>query len=213
MRARKLRCGLVLTLLVGTLFGISGCNFEDLDYQQILMDVLQMYGKEIAAYKIWGTSGDPGVDAVMQARDTINQIGEADALMEEAWEQGDPLVMEQAIEIRPRDWTYRVDAASLYLAQNEIGAAEEHLRAADKVVPDDPAAKDRHAFQVIQNFEDIKASGDTEGYTSLEQCNKVHDELIHYYDQRWTISGQSGPSPGGQQVAEEKQRCTERLQP
>jgi hypothetical protein len=121
--------------------------------------------------------------------------------------------MEEAIALRPYDWTYRVDAASMNLAQNDLLAAERHLTAAENVLPDDPQAHADHALQVIDQFEAIKASGDADGYTSVEQCHMVHDQLVRNYNRQWSLTGNEGLSPAGQQIADDQVHCAERVQP
>lgn len=200
MRGTRLRKWMLCGLLGAMLLTTVGC--ED---QAALM--------EVAAYNIFGSTGDASLDTILQAREILNKIGQADALMDQAWEEGDPELMEEAIALRPYDWTYRVDAASMNLAQNDLVAAERHLTAAENILPDDPEAHLNHALQVIEQLEAIKASGDTDGYTSLEQCQMVHDQLVRSYNRHWSLTGNEGLSPGGQQIADDQVYCAERVQP
>jgi hypothetical protein len=198
----------VCALLVAVLLTTAGCEDEE-----ALIQLGARFLPEIIAYKGFGTTGNAEMDAILQAKDVLDNIGAADALMDQAWEEGDPELMEEAIAMRPNDWTYRVDAASLNLAQNDLVAAERHLTAAENVLPDDPDDQINHALQVIDQFEAIKASGDAEGYTSVEQCHMVHDQLVRNYNRRWSLTGNEGLSPGAQQIADEQARCAELVQP
>lgn len=201
---RWMLCGLLAALLLTTV----ACDLEG-----AIREVAALFLPEVIRYTFTGTSGDATIDALLQAKDTLDNIGRADALMEQGWEEGDPKKMEEAIELRPYDWTYRVDAATLNLAQNDLQAAERHLTAAENVLPDDPEAQQAHSLQVIEQLEAIKASGDEEGYTSLEQCQMVHDQLVRNYNRHWTLSGNEGLSPGGQQIATDQVNCPQRVQP
>ena len=208
MRATPLRKWMLCGLLGAMLLATVGC-----DDREALVELGLRFLPEIGAYNVFGTTGDASLDAILQAREMLNNIGQADAWMDQAWEEGDPELMEQAIALRPYDWTYRVDAASMNLAQNDLVAAERHLTAAENVLPDDPDAHVGHALQVIDQFEAIKASGDADGYTSVEQCHMVHDQLVRNHNRHWSLTGHEGQSPGGQQIADDQVFCAERVQP
>jgi len=201
MRGTRLQKWMICGLLGAMLLTNVGCDMG------ALMEVAALFLPEILAYKFAGTTGDETLDAILQARDMLNNIGTADALMDQAWEEGNPALMEQAIALRPDDWTYRVDAASMNLAQNDLVAAERHLTDAENTLPDDPDAHIKHSQQVIEQFEEIKAAGDADGYTSVEQCQMVHDQLVRNYNRQWSLTGNEGLSPGGQQVAAEQGQC------
>jgi DNA-binding phage protein len=208
MRGTRLRKWMLCGLLGAMLLATVGC--ED---RAALIELGARFLPEIGMYKAFGSTGDASLDAILQAREMLNNIGHADALMDQAWEEGDPALMEEAIALRPYDWTYRVDAASMNLAQNDLRTAERHLTAAENVLPDDPDAHLAHSLQVIEQFEAIKASGDEEGYTSVEQCHMVHDQLVRNYNRQWSLTGNEGLSPAGQQIADDQVHCAERVQP
>jgi len=208
MRGTRLRRWMLCGLLCAMLLTNVGC--ED---RAALLEIAALFAPELLGYKFLGTTGDVSMDAILQAKDVLDTIGQADAMMDQAWEEGDPELMEQAIALRPYDWTYRVDAASMNLAQNDLEAAERHLTDAENILPDDPQAHINHSQQVIEQFEEIKGAGDADGYTSVEQCQMVHDQLIHNYNRQWSLTGHEGLSPGGQQVAADQVHCAERVQP
>jgi hypothetical protein len=205
---KRLRNGVLCAVLLAMVLSTTACADR-----AALAELAALFLPELLSYKFTGSTGDASMDAVLQAKAVLDKIGQADALMEQGWQKGDPTVMEEAIALRPKDWSYRVDAASLYLAQDDVKEAERHLAAAEKVVPDNPQAQLRHSLKVIDQFESIKESGDSTGYTSLEQCELVHKQLVRYYDRQWALSGNQGTSPAGTQIASEGQRCAERLQP
>jgi len=196
-------CGLLCAMLLTNV----GC--ED---RAALVEIAALFAPELLGYKILGTTGDVSMDAILQAKDVLDTIGQADAMMDQAWEEGDPELMEEAIALRPYDWKYRVDAARMNLAQNDLEAAERHLTAAENVLPDDPQAHIDHSIKVIEQFEGIKGEGDADGYTSVEQCQMVHDQLVRNYNRQWSLTGREGLSPRGQEIAADQGQCAERVQ-
>lgn len=204
MRGTRLQKWMICGLLGAMLLTNVGC-----DDRAFLLEIATMYAPELLGYGILGTTGDAALDGILQAKGTLDTIGQADAMMDEAWEQGDPELMEKAIAIRPYDWTYRVDAASMNLAQNDLVAAERHLTDAENILPDDPDAHIQHSQQVIEQFEEIKAAGDADGYTSVAQCQMVHNQLVRNYNRQWSLTGHEGLSPGGQQVAADQAQCAQ----
>ncbi len=178
-----------------------------------LMEVAALFLPEVLAYKFTGSTGDASLDAILQAKSMLDRINQADALMAEGRDGGDPEKMEEAIALRPRDWRYRVDAAALNLAQNDLAAAERHLTEAENNVPDNPTAQTQHALQTIEQLEQVKNDLDLLGYESVEQCNMVHDQLVRNYNRHWSLTGNDGLSPGGQQIAEDQAWCQARVRP
>jgi hypothetical protein len=208
MRTTVLRKAMLCLLLLALLLSATAC-----DDRAMLAELGARFLPEILAYKFGGSTGNLSLDALLGAKTMLDRIDQADTLMEQGWENGDPAKMEEAIALRPTDWNYRVDAASMYLAQDDVEATERHLRAAEEALPDDATAQLQHSQKIIDQFESIKESGDEEGYTSLEQCIKVHGELVKYYNRQWAMRGNSGLSPAVQAISQEQQRCPEMLQP
>ena len=208
MRGTRLQKWMICGLLCAMLLTNVGC-----DDPGALLEIGLAFAPEIGLYKVLGTTGDETLDALLQAKALLDNIGAADALMDQGWEQDDPELMEEAIALRPYDWTYRVAAARMNLAQNDLEAAERHLTAAENVLPDDPQVQLDHSIEVIEQFEGIKGAGDADGYTSVEQCQMVHDQLVRNYNRQWSLTGHEGLSPRGQQIAADQGQCAERVQP
>ena len=209
MRGTRLHKWMLCGLLCAMLLTNVGC--ED---RAALLEIAALFAPELIGYKVFGTTGDVSMDAILQAKDMLDKIGAADAMMTQAWEQDDPQLMEEAIALRPYDWKYRVDAARMNLAQNDLEAAERHLTAAENVLPpDDYEVQLDHSISVIEQFEGIKGAGDADGYTSVEQCQMVHDQLVRNYNREWSLTGHEGLSPRGQQIAAEQGQCAARPQP
>ena len=198
----------LLVLLGGLVMGLVGC-----DDVGALYELAALFLPEVASYKFLGTTGDPGIDALFKAKAVFANIDAADALMAQGRENGAPEVMEKAIDKRPHDWHYRVEAAILYLdtddpeSQQNEERAQVHLAQARKDVPDREADQIEYSLAVIENFEDIKTKRDANGWSSWTQCQTVHDELINNY--RWyrVLSGEHGESPRATELESDKKRC------
>jgi hypothetical protein len=201
MKTTPVRKGTLVALLLVILCAGTGCDRAE------ILELGAMFLPEIIAYKTLGSTGDKGIDALFEAKSVLDKINAADAKMEQGRKAGDTAPMEEAIAMRPRDPTDRVDAASLYVAQGKTTQAERHLAAARNAVKDDEDAAKDHTLEVITSFEDMKAKGDSNGYASAEQCNYVHNQLIDYYDWRWEQLGNEGKSPAARDLENEASRC------
>jgi len=206
MKTSRFRRLTLFLVWISILLGTVAC--ED---RGVLIELAGLFLPEVLAYKFTGSNGDAMVDAVLGAKAQLDRIGEADALMEQGRHARDPERMEKAIALRPRDWRYRVEAATFNLEQNDLQAAERHLTAAENNVPDNPQAQTEHALQTIDQLEALKARLDAYGYQSVEQCNMVHDQLVRNYNRHWSLTGNAGLSPGGQQIADDQAWCVARV--
>ena len=90
------------TLLL--LLPLTGCEADD---RQIIIDLALSWAAEnavdVATYTVFGSSGNDEVDAVMDAKGVVDNIREADRLMEEGREENDLSKMADAIKRRPGD--------------------------------------------------------------------------------------------------------------
>ncbi|MBM4430941.1 MAG: hypothetical protein FJ026_11435 [Chloroflexi bacterium] len=98
-----------------------------------------------------------------------------------------------------------------YTALGNLEAAQRHLREAELAVVDKPV-EDRKALaeDVILRFEEMKAYGDENIYESRQECLWIHQELQVKYETLWTLNGNEGPSPAGQDIQREALKCAER---
>lgn len=178
---------LVLMLL------LTGCEAAD---RQLIIDLALSWAAEnavaIGTYTFFGRSGDTEVDAVMGARDVINNITAADQLMEEGREEKDLDKMEQAIEKRPGDYTYRVSYGTALLQAGDTAAAERQFTAAHRAVEDyGEEHAQRYAVQGIDELGALRPGFEKNGFVSVQQCHSYHWQLAHYYGVRYTGTGQA----------------------
>jgi len=208
MKAALWRKCTTVTVLVGLLVGTAACGEGGLD-EGFIRELLSTWLPEVVAYGVLGTSGDQSLDAIFEAGSVLKDIEEADRLQEQAVSQNDPALMEQAIDLRPNDTGIRLTAVEWYTGREDYTAARNHLRASELAVLDQP---DKHiplTEQTIERLEDMNVAAQRLGYASHAQCVFIYEELQKKYDTLWVLKGNDGPSPAGQSVQSEAQRCAD----
>jgi len=181
------RRGLLVVLAIGLL--VTGCEGEDL---QILIDMAFIWAQEnaidIAKYGITGSSGNDEVDAIMDARGVIQNVNAADQLMEQArldHLRGEPDAiekMQQAVELRPGDYTYRVSLSTALLRDGDVtGAAEERDAAMAALGEYGPGHVQAAAAQEVEELEGMEYYFGWAGFESVAQCQAYYDRLSEAY--------------------------------
>jgi hypothetical protein len=192
----------VLTLvLITAMFSFTGCEtfgtdpvmafFDDLLYLKYGVDTEDTSGTAKVTY-VWSlrtvispdtSTGDSEADAALGAIKLVKNIVEADNLMEKGRKNGDGKVMEDAIKMRPHDWTYTSSRAALALKQGDKNNYYEfHSRSVDDVVSDkNTGAMERYYHQTIietepvvngQHFEQLPNELQAEAYSNLAEAYK-----------------------------------------
>jgi hypothetical protein len=85
---------------------------------------------------IFGVGEGNEVTAALGALSTIDNVNKADALMDEGRELGSTEKMDEAIKLRPGDWTYRTSRAVLALDRGSLGRYDADVKAAQELSPD-----------------------------------------------------------------------------
>lgn len=177
---------IVALVLVVLMVLMTGCTAED---QQVLIDIAISWAVEhageIASYGLWGTTGNDEVDAVLGARDVISNINGADQLMEEGRKEGDLSKMEEAIELRPGDYTYRTSYAAALLQNGDAAEAEAQFAAADEALlnySSDHAQS--YAIQGIDELGMLAPEFEKNGFASKEQCQTYYGRMAYFYEIR-----------------------------
>lgn len=165
---------------------LTACSAED---RELLIDIALSWATEhaveIAAYGVFGTTGDQEVDAVLGARGVIDNINAADQLMEEGREQGDLTKMEEAVEKRPGDYTYRTSYATALLQQGNTADAEAQFDAADEALEN--YSKDHlqtYATQGIDELGALRPGFEKNGFASTQQCQTYYGRMAYFYEIR-----------------------------
>jgi len=77
------------------------------------------------------TTGDPGVDAVIDAGAVVDNFNKAEKLSEEGRQNHDVTLVDKAINLRPKDYSYRNQKGAMLFFVGDGTAAEEEYDSAD----------------------------------------------------------------------------------
>ncbi len=120
---------------------------------------------------------DPEVEAALGAYTVIDNINRSDKLMEEGRQNRDAEKMDQAIQNRPDDWTYRTSRGALALEQGDVDAAQEQFDVADAIVQQgniDPA------WYANQGISDLQSIPGAEHINYGAPCRAYYEQLSYY---------------------------------
>ncbi|MFQ5921815.1 MAG: hypothetical protein ACE5M4_03140 [Anaerolineales bacterium] len=138
------------TLIVGLVLAtpmLSACTQEDIDW---LFAIGEEWGRangvvDEAGNINWGQavtqvfglpSGDPLVDAALEAGSVVANLEEAERLAREGVETGDLAKLEAAIEARTKDWGFHEQKAALLMAQGDFAGADRAVADSENLVRD-----------------------------------------------------------------------------
>jgi len=118
----KLRRAALITGLVLVTPLLSACTQEDIDW---LFEIGEEWGRAKAVMQLFGLpSGDPLVDAALDAGSVVANLEDAERLAREGVESGDISKVEAAIEARAKDWGFHEQKAALLMAQGDATGAD-----------------------------------------------------------------------------------------
>ena len=98
---------------------------------------IAIYEAQRADNAIFGegyTTGDTQLDAALDAGKVARNVRNADNAAAEGMENQDPAKIQEAIDIRPNDWAYHEQQASVYLATDNPGAASDAFENSERLV-------------------------------------------------------------------------------
>lgn len=180
------RIGFLTALLVMSVT-LAGCEEGD---EAFVRDFLLDWATNNPGSTLGGLLGvgdGNEVTAALGALSTIDNVNKADALMDEGRDKGDPAKMDEAIKLRPGDWTYRTSRAVLALDQGDLTGYDANARAAQERSPDrvvggrTVSGSDR---EIRQRFEElaqveVRLSQDLDAGRTVDgaRCSKIYREM------------------------------------
>jgi len=178
------RRGIVLVLVA---LMLVGCGAEG---RALLQELAWSWAKEhagdVARYTFTGRSRSAEVDAVLGARDAVQNMMNADKLMEEGREENDLSKMEQAVEKRPGDYTYRATYGVALLRAGHGAEAEAQFVAGDKAAERYGAGhRQQNAIAGIDELGAMRTGFEANGFANRSQCQAYYDQLAYLYNVRW----------------------------
>ena len=145
--ALKMRRGALIVGLVLITPVLSACTQEDIDWlvaigeewgraNGVIDDAGNInYGQ--AVMQLFGLpSGDPLVDAALDAGSVVANIEAAEDLAREAVLSGDINKLEDAIEARTKDWGFHEQKAALLMAMGDSAGADRAFKVSEDLVGD-----------------------------------------------------------------------------
>ena len=174
------KCVLILSVAFISIF-LQGCSLSD---KELLRDFAQAWAEanavKIGVRTLFGSSGDDHVDAALDAYDSIKPLMEADKLMEEGKKSHNMEKMDEAIDRRPDDWSYRVSRSVLHLEQGDISRFDEDRTKARDLAGDNSRAASQITDQMIAELKEYLVSG-----PRGEQCLIAYQTLSDEYATRY----------------------------
>jgi len=108
--------------------------------KQILNDKNEVDWLQVGAYQLqrtWsGTTGDNELDAALEAGPVIHNFHQADKLADQGLDEGDTEKIDQAINLRPDDWSYYDKRAAVLINQGNQQEAERNFEESEWLVDD-----------------------------------------------------------------------------
>ena len=154
---------------------------------------------------VTGKSGDEETDAVLDAYQMIDQMHKADTLMDEGYDQRDADKMDQAIEMRPGDWTYRVARSGLALEQGDIDLYNEQFDAAQDGISDGQTLW--FLNESIDEFEAVDTRYGGEHRLPQSQCIELYGRLADLYNSRAELTGSDQDRARANTARVQKEAC------
>lgn len=182
----KRRAGLGCALLAIAVVA-AGCEEGDEAFVRDFMADWAFNNPGSTVGGIFGVGEGNEVTAALGALSTIDNVNQADTLMDEGRKNGDITKMDKAIESRPKDWTYRTSRAVLALDRGSLGRYDADVKAAQELSPDrvvrgrtvsgsDREVRQRYnelSFVEVRLRQELDAKRVTDG----ERCSKIYGEM------------------------------------
>ncbi len=108
--------------------------------KQILNANKEVDWLQVGAYQLQrmaaGSTGDNELDAALEAGPVVYNFHQADKLADQGLEQGDVALIDQAITLRPDDWSYYDKKGAVLYSQGNAQEAERSFEEAEWLVDD-----------------------------------------------------------------------------
>ena len=133
-------------------------------------------GLNLIAQAVGVRTRDPEVEAVMNAYTVIDNINRSDQLMEEGRQNRDPAKMDQAINNRPEDWTYRSSRGALALEQGDVTTAKQQFAEAEAIVH---RGNIDYIWYAKQGISDLQSLPGAEHINYGAPCRAYYEQLSY----------------------------------
>ncbi len=181
----------LLLLIPVVLFPIllSGCSAADEEMlNAFILDFIVNNAGKVAGRAIFGGSGDDWVDGVFDIKEVMDELNKADKLMDEGLRDNDPKKMDEAINLRPNDWSYRTRRGAYALGNGDVDTFNEHFNHANGLFDNDDTGQLSYLNDAIDQFEDLedRTSYGPDGLDT--DCSTMYTTLSQLYADRAEIT-------------------------
>jgi hypothetical protein len=192
VKSRRWHKALAIVLTCMVPVAVAGCTPED---RETAWDLFVGWLGENGTSAFLGSTGDSETDAALNPGEVLKDIKQADEHMEKARKNQDVHEAMKAVRLRPKDWTYRLSAATLMLEVSHV-EWEDQFNEADKLAAENPWQTEYYASEAIRQLEKVRAEfGDRVGSQEHDftnyQCESLFGQLAKYYKLRWDCCGHS----------------------
>jgi hypothetical protein len=188
----RLRLVVFFSLVAMTLLACEGDVALARDFvQQWALD----HAVEIAKEKAGVGTGDPYVEAAVEGYDAVKGIKEADELMDEARQKQDAKKMDEALERRPRDWSYQLSRGDLALERGDLATWDKYFgKSVNEAGLDNPHWSQQELDELSAAEERLRRAHDVDAppelvFTSYRQCTELYDRLVKQTAQGYRPAG------------------------
>ncbi|MFC2040331.1 hypothetical protein ACFLTW_04075 [Chloroflexota bacterium] len=192
---KTILCFLILSLLS---LGSTGCGTQ---YEDLVIGILVEWSDahgvnpttpsgavNLAKRTASGSTGDEEADAAMGLVKTIHDVQVGDRLMDEGREQRDATKMDEAIERRPNDWTYRTSRAALAFEKDDFRTADDQSSEAFNLAYNRGNSKAEKLRYCTRTIDEMESSNINPSAMSPAVRKEYYDLLSTTYGRRWILT-------------------------
>jgi hypothetical protein len=134
-----------------------------------------------------GSTGDTNADAALETVQMVQNFVAAEKLMDAGRKNRDPLAMDDAIKMRPKDWTYHVSRMTVALEKGDVPTAKAQYGLAGNLVSAEYSKTSlKYYNQGINELETLRSGGK---WASNEARAYTYLRLADLYGARAVATG------------------------
>jgi hypothetical protein len=201
---------LVILLALWLTLSVSGCD-SGKPQTELIKDFFRDYGFTLLGRQFTAATRlerDEEAEAVLGAAALIATLLAADKLMDEGRHKEDPEKMDQAIRMRPGDYTYHISRAALALQRNEMVTYSIESHAADTLVEDQDISQTVYSRYQVKDLEYVESRLRIDGFQNREQCEMVYTGLQAQYEKLLRLTSDMAYDTRARWASEKFEGCS-----
>jgi hypothetical protein len=196
-RNRLLKSGTLIFLAVTLMLPLNGCMpggkelamafveewMDDNNVNPTTPIGVFNIGRRLAS----GSTGDTKADAALETVQMVQNFVAAEKLMDTGRKNHDSQAMDDAIKLRPKDWTYHVSRMTVALEKGDVQTAKAQYGTAGNLVSSEYSKTSlKYYNQGINELEDLRSKGK---WASNEARAYTYLRLADFYGARAVTTG------------------------